>query len=114
MSKADIVTVDRTIFYFSFSTFNRATVLYDRPPTQFQTISLNKKHDFFYKLSQDYPEFLYTKNDASEFESTQFTYKDFDGIVHLRPNRPAILISSTSWTPDEDFSILLKALERKD
>lgn len=92
----------------------RASVLYDRPPAQFQSISLATKHDLFYKLSQDYPEFLSDANDKDdELEATRFTYKDPEGIVHLRPQRPAILVSSTSWTPDEDFSILLKALDRK-
>jgi beta-1,4-mannosyltransferase len=90
-------------------------VLYDRPPSHFQSLTLAKKHEIFMKLSQKYSEFL--TNNADDFkvsgilESTAFTQKTKTGEVLYKSDRPGLLISSTSWTPDEDFGILLKALE---
>lgn len=84
-----------------------ATVLYDRPPEKFHPISTEKKHELFQRLATLYPEF---KSTTDYENSTAFTTKTIKGEVKLLDDRPGLLVSSTSWTPDEDFQILLDAL----
>ncbi|XP_013196971.2 chitobiosyldiphosphodolichol beta-mannosyltransferase [Amyelois transitella] len=91
-----------------------ATVLYDRPPKIFNPISIEEKHKFFIKLSQQYPQFgspgREQLNSGDSITKTVATEKQGDDI-QLRADRPGILFSSTSWTQDEDFSILMQALQ---
>jgi beta-1,4-mannosyltransferase len=85
-----------------------ATVLYDRPPDKFEPIAVDKKHDLFQKLGKVYGEFRCDKLGFDE--ATAFTTKSDNGEVKLRDDRPGLIVSSTSWTPDEDFQVLLDAL----
>lgn len=84
----------------------RATVLYDRPPDIFRPITLTEKHNFLNRFAAEYPIF-----NGSDTNDTVFTYAGTDSEARLKETRPALVISSTSWTDDEDFSILLQALE---
>lgn len=82
----------------------KATTLYDKPPEIFKPISLQEKHDFLLSLGEKYAQIL------SDPETTVFTTIE-NGKVKLRENRPGLLVSSTSWTEDEDFSVLFSALQ---
>lgn len=88
-----------------------ATVLYDRPPKIFHPITIEEKHDFFKKIGQHYPQFVKDKPSDSECDATTVFTQLVGNSVVLRADRPGILFSSTSWTPDEDFGILMEALQ---
>eukprot|EP00457_Paulinella_chromatophora_P008231 gb/GEZN01008261.1/.p1 GENE.gb/GEZN01008261.1/~~gb/GEZN01008261.1/.p1 ORF type:complete len:455 (-),score=40.74 gb/GEZN01008261.1/:84-1307(-) len=72
-----------------------ACVLYDRPPRIFRTLPSTEKIAFLQRMERD------TLNSPSLFCL---------GVDALRPDRPALLVSSTSYTEDEDFSVLLDAV----
>jgi beta-1,4-mannosyltransferase len=63
----------------------RAAVVYDRPSALFTKPSLQAADDLWHRLARD---------------------------LHLGPRRIPIVVCPTSWTPDEDFDLLLEALER--
>lgn len=114
----------------------KATVVYDRPAEIFQTITVEEKHTLFKRLSNEYPVFSIgtkyleyvdqtgtTLEEKDQYGSvvdhkkdgiTMFTEKLPTGEIEMREGRPALLVSSTSWSEDEDFSLLLMALELYD
>ncbi|KAJ7293888.1 mannosyltransferase [Mycena rebaudengoi] len=111
-------------------------VLHDRPPRHFHRSPPQAVHDLFVvklqsslSLQKSLQRFL---PDCDPPYSTAFTrtsesrninapradliepnYAQIKSPV-MREDRPALLVSSTSWTPDEDFSILLDALGKYD
>lgn len=94
-------------------------VLHDRPPKHFKPFQIRQKHGFFMKLKDSFDSFKHRDDEnlplrnISKHQSTRFTMID-ENIILYKPERPAIIFSSTSWTEDEDFGILLKALAQYD
>lgn len=95
----------------------KAVVLHDRPPQQFRSISISEKHALFAKLASSIQAAAVgaaLPSTSSSSSQTLLTQVGRNGEIQPRPDRPAVVVSSTSWTPDEDFSILLKAAQQYD
>ncbi|TFJ86085.1 hypothetical protein NSK_002905 [Nannochloropsis salina CCMP1776] len=114
----------------------QARVLHDRPPSFFGPTSLAGQHELFmrigrqlrdWKVEEKYTaatgivvgegETLFTTfiGSAQKFTRVNNAGSRLKTDIVLRDiSRPALLVSSTSWTEDEDFSVLLAALRDLD
>ncbi|XP_038006910.1 chitobiosyldiphosphodolichol beta-mannosyltransferase isoform X2 [Motacilla alba alba] len=89
----------------------KAVTLYDKPASYFKETPLDLQHNLFMKLARDYEPFK-ARAVSPSADRSAFTERDGSTGSVVKPRgRPALLISSTSWTEDEDFSVLLRALE---
>uniref|UniRef100_A0A3Q3X6J4 Uncharacterized protein n=1 Tax=Mola mola TaxID=94237 RepID=A0A3Q3X6J4_MOLML len=85
----------------------RATTLYDRPASIFRETPLKLRHELFMRLSSMYPQF---QSKERTVERTVFSARDLtDDTVTLRAERPALLLSSTSWTGGTRILVELRA-----
>ncbi|KIM32767.1 glycosyltransferase family 33 protein [Serendipita vermifera MAFF 305830] len=101
-------------------------VVHDRPPAHFHQCTPSEIHDLFVRLmpfidtdlsffpkfrlpsTTPFTEVVKSPNPLSLVTNTSLL--EPRTMPSLRHERPALLITSTSWTPDEDFSMLLEAL----
>jgi beta-1,4-mannosyltransferase len=108
----------------------QAAVLYDRPPDQFHPCSLAETHDLVCRLQQQLQQdgigqcLQHQLAAAAECSSDSKQQQQQATLLTVLPAgskqpvpraaRPALVVSSTSWTPDEDFGILLEAAQQYD
>jgi len=95
-----------------------AHVLHDRPPSFFQRLALPQKHELLRRLQPQLVDATGAPLWAPE-GTPGSPWADGATPWSLAPetaraHAPRLLISSTSWTADEDFGLLLEALRTLD
>ncbi|RDX51446.1 beta-1,4-mannosyltransferase [Lentinus brumalis] len=129
--------VSKAMLTFLVSEFDiqgQKVVLYDRPPAHFGRASASQTHELFQHLlpalsapAAGLTSFLpaskapystpftyippLSPDAAPEVDRHLGSFTENIAMPTLRPDRPALIVSSTSWTPDEDFGVLLDALK---
>ncbi|GAA5840090.1 hypothetical protein JCM11251_000601 [Rhodosporidiobolus azoricus] len=91
----------------------RVLTFHDRPPSTFRRLDESECHELFSRLpllsTISFPASSVFANASlpnHPLSPTLFTSPSGT----LLPSRPALVVSATSWTADEDFTILLRAL----
>ncbi|KAJ1967283.1 mannosyltransferase [Dispira parvispora] len=99
----------------------KVIVLYDKAPEHFRRLSVREAHQFWCDLTALHPGFKALSTQLGTHtlpRETWFTTmrENAEGqqVAEWRKDRPRVVVSSTSWTVDEDFSLLLRAAEKYD
>ncbi|UJR25507.1 hypothetical protein I4U23_006853 [Adineta vaga] len=87
----------------------KASVLYDKPTSQFHVLKNEEKHQILMKMNTKYQ---YEPFQGKSNNSSRFTHEDEHNNIVFLPDRSAILVSSTSWSEDENFALLFDALKK--
>jgi beta-1,4-mannosyltransferase len=114
----------------NLKTDDTISVLHDCPPALFRLRTMEEQHRILLEVDEavravcpaswslnddhDRHEQNIGNEQASVQSQTLFTEEYAKGRCRPRRGRPALIVSSTSWTPDEDISLLLRALEMVD
>lgn len=83
-----------------------ALTMHDKPHERFKQLEIEEKHYFYEKLSDQYG-----IEDLKDGMGGSLLTEFVNGLPKMKAQRPAILVSSSSWTEDEDFHILVEALD---
>ncbi|KAF9086139.1 hypothetical protein BGX23_009114 [Mortierella sp. AD031] len=116
------ITVSRAMareLLYKFEKRGKITTLYDRAPDNFRQLDVDEVHNFHEELKLEKlvkeqslnTTFLPTIG-ANQTLLTE--KKTASGPATFRADRPILIVSSTSWTADEDFQILLDAAKQYD
>jgi len=89
---------------------SRSIVVYDHAPSFFRRATLDEMHKLF--TSDDGQAVL--PPSMRDQSANPFTMVNSNGQAFRRADRPALLVSGTSWTVDEPFNVLLEALQALD
>jgi beta-1,4-mannosyltransferase len=109
---ANFLTTDLLVSTSQYRPAPIIRVLHDSPPAVFRLRTLAEQHGLLQRLSMSLvlPAAWQGKIDQENTSSaTLGTVMDGRRRVRPRPHRPALVVSSTSWTPEEDMGMLLEA-----
>ena len=89
----------------------RCAVLYDRPAAAFRRSTPREARALFARLAPQLRggSVVEEEEEEEDFLSPTTEEDESDAKTRWRASRPALVVSSTSWTPDEDLGMLLEA-----